>query len=381
MDGPHYGAPCSTTFHTTTFSPAGSDFHTEGDSMKVTASRTAFALPPAMKSDDAPEPCHKCPHHSDVVLSSRWARYVPVNGLDTMAAIEAFHSTRLDWVYTTNASFVKQVHQRVATLTASMNPQCPDQIGRNATFNTGRVLNVHGQPLTDPAMRSWKNPPSFGCINHPDYLKIAFDFASELILIGADAIQHDDPGANGEVVSWSGGDPTLSGCYCEHCMAGFRDALLTRLNTTTQTRLNVSADFNYREVLLQGHQSASQMEELRALFVEFQTNSTTKYVRKLRVHVDATAATLGRPSVTLSCNNGGYWTMPAIPSLLFDYGTFSTHRQLRQLRQGCVPGTTVVATLESFPGFCRILSLPWNDYQFIIRSECTARMADRLIAE
>jgi hypothetical protein len=270
------------------------------------------------KTDDG-STCHKCPHRSDVVLSSRWARYDPVNGLDTMTAIEAFHSTRLDWVYTTNASFVKQVHQRVATLTASMNPQCPDHPGRNATFNIGRVLNVHGQPLTDPAMRSWKNPASFGCINHPGYLKIAFDFADNLIRIGADAIQHDDSGANGEAVSWSGGDPTLSGCYCEHCMAGFRDAL-TQLNKTTQTRLNVSADFNYREMLLQAHQSSSQMEELRNLFVEFQANSTKTYVRKLRVHVDATAATLGRPPVTLSCNNGGYWTTPAVPSLLFDYG-------------------------------------------------------------
>ena len=48
----------------------------------------------------------------------------------------------------------------------------------------GRVLNIHGQKLTAPWMRAWKSPRAYGCVNNPDYLKIAFDFAEALVRNG-----------------------------------------------------------------------------------------------------------------------------------------------------------------------------------------------------
>ena len=43
--------------------------------------------------------CAKCPHHSDVVATSRSAHYTIDHGTyDTWGAMEAFHATRLDWV-------------------------------------------------------------------------------------------------------------------------------------------------------------------------------------------------------------------------------------------------------------------------------------------
>ena len=98
------------------------------------------------------------------------------------------------------------------------------------------------------------------------------------------AIQHDDPTANGEAASWDQGDPESSGCYCEHCMAGFTKAL-EGLNESTRERLNVSAAFNYREVLLDNSSYApAVLAELRELFVAFQVNSTERYIGKRNRH-------------------------------------------------------------------------------------------------
>ena len=188
--------------------------------------------------------CSSCPHHGDVIATSRSAHYTPDHGpFDTFSMMDAFHASRLDWVYTQNASFVAQVHEHVPVVTVAMNPQCLDPGGAKGTgtaaaATVGRVLNIHGEQLTAPWMRAWdggKGGTAYGCINNPDYLSIAFEFGASLITkVGGDAIQHDDPAANGEAVSWNAGDPEQSGCYCEHCMAGFTQSLLVQLNATAK---------------------------------------------------------------------------------------------------------------------------------------------------
>eukprot|EP01043_Picozoa_sp_COSAG02_P053431 COSAG02_NODE_5895_length_3956_cov_1.928442_5_plen_115_part_01 len=115
--------------------------------------------------------------------------------------MRAFHATRLDWVYNHNASFVSEAHRRGLEVSLAMNPQCPDAEGK---YDQYRVQNIHGRPLVAPWMRAWKGEPrNYGCVNNPSYLQIAFEFGSNLLKIGSDAIQHDDPGANGEASTWN----------------------------------------------------------------------------------------------------------------------------------------------------------------------------------
>jgi hypothetical protein len=100
-------------------------------------------------------------------------------------------------------------------------------------------------------MREWANPPKYGCINNPDYLAIIHNATDVALSIGAAGIQHDDPATNGGAVSWNGGDITLSGCYCTHCMAAFTDALVDgAMNASARAALNITADFSYRSYLL-----------------------------------------------------------------------------------------------------------------------------------
>ena len=134
---------------------------------------------------------------------------------------------------------------------------------------------------------------------------------------GSNALQHDDPASNGEAVSWNNGDPETSGCYCQHCMAGFTGQLMSQLNTSSRARLNVTAEFNYKDRLLHTtNRTTPQLERLRSLFVTYQLNVTERYVHGLRAHVDAVAHEMGW-NMTYSCNNGGHWTTPYF---LFDYG-------------------------------------------------------------
>ena len=264
--------------------------------------------------------CSQCPHHSDVIATSRFQHNTPTHGpYDTWTAMEAFHATRMDWVYTTNATFVAEAHRRGLELTVAINPQTADGPGKTS-HEVGRVLNIHGEPLVAPWMRGWSKPWSnYGCINNPDFLKIQYAFASSLLETGTGGIQHDDPGANGEAVTWNEGDPVLSGCYCEHCMSGFTAALMSgALSEPERAQYNISDAFNYRQLLLQQpwNSSSKLVQVLRPLFVTYQQNVTEKYITGLKEHMDAKAAELGR-STSLSCNNGGEWQTPYF---LCDYG-------------------------------------------------------------
>ena len=104
--------------------------------MRLPALLSAVLLPASClaipRAGAAPRPpaghakCRRCPHHSDVVATSRQAHYTKDHGTyTTFSAIEAFHATRVDWVYSTNGSFVKEVQAvpGITAVTLAMNPQ------------------------------------------------------------------------------------------------------------------------------------------------------------------------------------------------------------------------------------------------------------------
>jgi hypothetical protein len=250
------------------------------------------------------------PHRSDIILTSRTAHYTPAIGqgsgsgeYTTFTAAKAFHATRLDWLYSRNASFVSELKQfGMSDISLAMNPQTADANG--SSWQVGRVININGDKLVAPWMRQWPGKKRYyGCVNNPAYTNVAHTFADTLIDAGATAIQHDDPTSNAEVVGWSNGDPTESGCYCDVCMKGFTKKLMETLNTTVKKSLNVSSTFNYRNYLLKNQSTSSKRTILREMFVEYQINVTKKYIHDLKQHVDNRTSS----SVPLSCNNGGQW--------------------------------------------------------------------------
>ena len=203
--------------------------------------------------------CSRCPARSDVVFTSRSPRYVPdpVERLTTWEAMRAFNATRLDWVYTTNATFIEEAHTSgMTTVTPAMNANLPDPGGSVliGTHTIGRVKNIHNQSLSAPWMPPGQfkpGSPNYGCVNAPEYRSIAFSYADSLLAAGGDALQHDDPAMNGEVVSWAQGNLSGSGCYCDHCMAKFTKQMLATLNASERHAFGVyDQTWSYRSWLL-----------------------------------------------------------------------------------------------------------------------------------
>ena len=289
---------------------------------------------------------------------------------DTWEAAAAFSATRLEWIYTWNATTIADVHRRGLSITSTINANIPDpgtgMLGDPAnTFAIGRCENVDGQPLTAPWMRGWSpstpaTGPAWGCVNNPIYREqVAFEFVERVLEAKPDALQHDDPELNAGMVAWNGGDPHTSGCYCEYCMAGFNKALRLTLNATTQHRLSLPT-LNYRTFLKNdgANHSAADAELLRRLFVEFQTNSTVKYLADLKAHIAETASRLRLPSpLPFSGNNNGVWQDMY---MVFDLAIgelsqlSSNPKDLRQIVVARVP-----------PGKQTVLTMPkWSNATF-----------------
>jgi hypothetical protein len=129
------------------------------------------------------------PRRSDVSLTSRWQHLTGMGNantnkpwLNTDEAERAFLATRVDWVYTTNASFIQ--HSRLP-IQATINANLPDTFDGPETFEIGRIRNLYGERITAPWMSTFKPVPYYGCVNNPDYVKLERERALRLWSEGA----------------------------------------------------------------------------------------------------------------------------------------------------------------------------------------------------
>lgn len=196
--------------------------------------------------------------YSDVSLSSRWQR--PMNENDpynTFETAQAFHATRLDWVYSTDSTWIQECKKRGYHFVAALNSKLPDEPGGN-TRKQGRIRDRERNFVTAPWMQGWG--AWWGCVNSPEYKSIFLDHAKLCLDGGADYFQVDDPDMNFNAVNWGG-------CFCKYCQekAG---------------RLNI--DLN-------------DIEQMK----QFQAESVKAFFKEIRKQVDEYA---GR-HVPFSCNN------------------------------------------------------------------------------
>jgi len=219
------------------------------------------------------------PRRGDVSVSSRWQHIAPVGNpntspwLTTNEAEKAFFATRLDWVYTTNSSFVNQSRIPVQ---ASINSNNPDSFDGPATYNVGRILNLYGEKITAPWMANFTPTPYYGCINNPSYRQVVTDRAMRLLQpiskggVGACSLQHDDPWSNYESTMWSKG-----GCYCSFCIKKFSSFLAQR------GIIPNASSFNYSSYLIAQGGYGKGSTVLRSAFEEFQAGSVQSYLTDL----------------------------------------------------------------------------------------------------
>lgn len=245
------------------------------------------------------------PKSAEVSFSTRWPR--PTNRADNRDSFQSardFHATRLDWLYLSgkpefDRAFVSKFKTAGYRVGGTLNCQPTDSpTGTNRVFSIGRTVNLKGEPLKDPWTRKYGG--RFCCPNNPDYAKVYLTHARYALEAGVDHFQMDGPELN-DLMSHFGG------CFCAHCVRGFREYLASRSTPGQRAQWGVAdlAAFDYARFLLAlGTDPDTDISlwkgpvELRELFRTFQIESGLRFLGDMHQQIDRMA---GR-NLAYSCN-------------------------------------------------------------------------------
>lgn len=256
---------------------------------------------------------------------------------DTLEAIRGFHVTRLEWIYRLSPDFIERVRELGCTVQGAAANGCwaPEHIDDPAKatfFVNGRglldtpgaprfedlsILDLDGEPVIAPWMRTWQPRALWGCINNPEMRAGHLRYMMNLVDLGVDSIQQDAAEMNSIATRWGA-------CFCEHCLAGFREFLGGRTDADWRAARGIGdlEAFDYgARIKAQGAPSgqslrswASPEPELVRLFEEFQAEASAKFHRWWRGELNRHA---GR-RIPVSANNYHGWDAPHYRE--FDWG-------------------------------------------------------------
>ncbi len=260
----------------------------------------------------APRPCDVArsvarppgaPRASDVIMRS--LRLHPANARDphdTMAALKAFHVTRLEWAYITDKAFIGRVRAsgRVFGGAAAAPSYIPVENAPDDWFEKVVVVDLAGRPCIAHWKRTWKRT-IWGCINNPELERGYMAYLSRYIDAGAEVMQRDEPSANHFACFWGG-------CFCKYCVAAFRRHLARTTDAEQRRKLGVADPntFDVREHFLARKAPAGDAfrrwrgGEMKERFEAFQMEATIAFHQRTRKALNAYA----RRRVPMSCNNG-----------------------------------------------------------------------------
>src|SRR5262249_16001179 len=136
-------------------------------------------------------------------------------------AIRGFHVTRLEWIYGLTPEFVKKAKDLGVSVSGATS--CNTALGISNTPESAQqfgILDLNLHSITAPWMRKWNPPGMWLCINNPTVRERSLAQIEQQYDLGLRDLQRDDPQDNQAALGWGG-------CFCSHCMAGFRDYLRT----------------------------------------------------------------------------------------------------------------------------------------------------------
>jgi hypothetical protein len=119
------------------------------------------------------------PKRSDVVFSTRFKR---ANALEVA---KSYGATRAEWVYSTDGPYVRALRDGIGWFGGALNA--------NAELPNldGTVKDFDDQPVTNPRMKAWN--VFWDTTTHPDTERVLRNQAKQILDLGADSIQVDDP--------------------------------------------------------------------------------------------------------------------------------------------------------------------------------------------
>ncbi len=165
--------------------------------------------------------------------------------------------------------------------------------------------NYAGEPFAVPWLWDHKykgQPVWWGCTNSPLYHEYLEDRLATSMGAGPDGLHIDDYSGTAGAVTW------LSGGFCRHCMAGFREYVAEHVSPTKLADLGITdvSTFDYRQFLLDRGVTPDDYKRRRSSlpladeFFDYQVHANTEYVRAFHKRA---CEIRGKP-VTLSVNSG-----------------------------------------------------------------------------
>lgn len=218
------------------------------------------------------------PRHSDVIFSTRSRRP------DAPAAAKSFGATRIEWVYSQDATYNKHLKAVAPWLGATINSTW------RLSSDSGYAKNFDGATIVHPRMKAWGG--EWVTTTHPQTSQALQRAARAAVAAGADSIQVDDPLMQVYAAQMWGGD------FNERTLDGFKAFLDKYPNKDLLRRIGLDpSPADYRQWLKTTHniQTAAEYErkfkELPStpIWIEYLEQTVLDFYGDLRRHLDAQA--------------------------------------------------------------------------------------------
>ena len=215
-------------------------------------------------------------HRSDVVFF-----------VDRPDDYAAYGCTVVGWGGRKNAEEVHAAGVRLYSASLPFRTGFAGMIDYSPDFLDAACRNFAGEPFAVPWLWDHKHkdqPIWWGCTNSPLYREWLEKRLREIMDSGVDGLHIDDYTGTAGSLNW------LSGCFCRHCMAAFREYLKAKAPGETLAELGISDldAFDYRQFLLERGITPETYRKdygslpLKDAFADFQMQAVTEYVRGLQ---------------------------------------------------------------------------------------------------
>ncbi|MCC5808044.1 MAG: hypothetical protein JJU00_17080 [Opitutales bacterium] len=239
------------------------------------------------------------PHRNSVTIRTLRFRGVPPGSeVTAFEAINAFHATRLEWVYVR-----PQDVPMIDAVRASgrvMGGAASNGLRGDERQPDIALVDLDGNPVIQPHMRAWNNPHWVGDTSNPGYYALQLAEYKAAVDLGVDTIQRDESSGPVLLAQRNGAGFTETG------LAGFRRWLYENVPLARLHALGIAEPlaFDYRTHLRKlGAPAGDAFEDydcpIKPYWFQYWEDITADYHRRLMREVRDYA---DRP-LTFSCNN------------------------------------------------------------------------------
>ena len=246
---------------------------------------------------EADAPSRRAVRRSDVVFF-----------IDNPAMYEPYGCTVVGWGGAPKADRVQGAHEKGVRLYATavaFRTAFHRVMDFSDDYLDAACRDFSGEPFAVPWLwdHEYKGQPVWwGCTNSPLYHEYLEDRLAKSMGAGPDGLHIDDYSGTAGAVTW------LSGGFCRHCMAGFREYVAEHVPPAKLAELGITdvSTFDYRQFLLDRGVTPDDYKRRRSSlpladeFFDYQIHANTEYVRAFHQR----ACELRGKPVTLSVNSG-----------------------------------------------------------------------------